>query len=128
MRNSDQGFTVVESLIAILLLVIMLTGGMAFYYHSNALYYSGLHNRMATSLASSQMEVCRNVGYAALPGGDCPEETDTALTTGPLAVLSGKRTVAVSDVGAVKQLTVTVGWIDPSKDAQSVTLQTYVGP
>jgi prepilin-type N-terminal cleavage/methylation domain-containing protein len=129
-RNGDQGFTLVESLIAILLLGIIFSGGMAFYYLANALYYSGLHSRQATSIASSMMEVCKNVGYASLPslpGGACSVVTDQPLPLGPLSSMSGTSTVAVSDVGNVKQVTVTVSWADPNKGPSSITLQTYVG-
>jgi hypothetical protein len=41
--------------------------------------------------------------------------------------MSGTSTVAVSDVGNVKQVTVTVSWADPNKGPSSITLQTYVG-
>ena len=126
--HGGRGFTVVESLIAILLLGIVFAGGMAFYFQANALYFSGLNARLAASIASSRMEVCRNAGFAALPGGDCPAETNAPLTSGPLAVLAGTRTVAVSAVGTVKLVAVTISWNDPARGARSVSLQTYMGP
>jgi prepilin-type N-terminal cleavage/methylation domain-containing protein len=125
----DRGFTLVESLIAILLLGIIFSGGMAFYYLSNALYYSGLHSRIATSLASSQMEVCKNEGFARISDNSetiC-RQSGASVQVGELS--GSTRTVTVSNGPSsdLLQVNVTVNWTDPSRGAQSVTLQTYVG-
>ena len=119
----------VESLTALVILVMMLTGGMAFYYQANSLYYSGLFRRIATSLAASQLEVCKNEGYAKLliTTETVCRQTGAAVAVGQLS--GSTRTVTVTDGPGsnLKEVDVTVNWLDPSKGAQAVTLQTYVG-
>ncbi len=137
-NHNDQGFTVVESLIALVLLGIIVIGGAAFYFQASALYYTGLRARMAASIASSRIEYCKGLGYANLPtpsGGLCPAAASPVAVqvgsvSGSSAVTSNGVTITESGVGNVTyQLVVAaVSWIDPVKGAQAVTVQTYVGP
>ena len=125
-KNGGRGFTLLESLVAIMILVIMLTGGMAFYYQANALYYSGLRQRIATSIASSRMEVCKNEGYEGLK--DASEtvcrDAGTSVSVGQL---TGTRRVVVVDSGIYASVAATVSWTDPNGFSRSVSLQTIAG-
>ena len=82
-NQSNQGFSLVESLIAIVILGIVFTGGMAFYYHSNELYYHGLHSQMATWVADTKMEEIKNLGCTAASADAGSHERGFELRPGP---------------------------------------------
>ena len=118
-----------ESLIAILLLGIMFTGGMAFYYQANALYYGGLHMRQATGLANSRMEVCKNAGYVNLDTRS-GSDYNNCINSGPVNVgaVSFTPTVTVgSSSNNLVPVKVQFDWTEPSSGSRSISLQTYVG-
>jgi prepilin-type N-terminal cleavage/methylation domain-containing protein len=133
--RGGQGFSLIESLIAIILLVITLSGGMAFYFNANALYQRNLHARLAVSLAEAKMEQCRSVGASGLPGGICPAETNVSLGV-VIQGLQARRTVTATGT-TYKDVTVFICWCEPgdtcdasvcnSTSKHYVNLETYVG-
>jgi len=130
-KNSNQGFSLLESMIAIVILGILMTGGLAFYYQANALYYRGLHYQMASWIADTRMEQIRNAGCSAagsLTGMGTDISTGTSVS---LAGLTGLRKVSLPGCSASNDVTVLVKWTEPGEAVNSykhtVSLETNVG-
>lgn len=135
LKNSDQGFSIVESLIAIIILGIVFAGGMAFFYQANTLYYRGLHSKIAAWLADSKLEEIKDLG--------CTAATQDLGTTVAINKLTGVRKVTWPTVGvpdpclattvkpACSPLTavgVCVTWTEPNFTVdREVGISTYVG-
>ena len=118
-----KGLTLVECLISLLVLAILLTAGMAFYFNAQASMRWSIHKRIALEMASAEMESIKNSGYASIPLGVWPQ-SDVSIGN-----LTGKRDVDVSDMGGYKQVRVVVSWQDAVKSTpQSVSLDTYIAP
>jgi prepilin-type N-terminal cleavage/methylation domain-containing protein len=142
-KESDQGFSLVESLIAIIILGIIMAGGLAFFYYANNLYYRGLHYQMATWIVDSRMEKIKSAGCSGAPSlshwstdispAGTPSfylngSTPTASLPNPIA---GQRLVTLS-CGTLNDAVVKVIWTEPGEPANSnrhsVSVETYVGP
>ncbi len=140
LKDSDQGFSFVESLIAIVILGIIMAAGLAFYYQANALYYRSLHYQMATWVADSRMEQIKNLGCSAVSNGFLGTDTSTGTAvslTGNSADTShlmGLRKVTLPTCSTTNpnDVVVSVIWTEPCELANSnkhkVSLETYVGP
>ncbi len=135
--GKDQGFSITESLVAILILAITLTGGLSFFFNANDLYYRRLHARIAVSLAEEKMEQCRSVPAAGLPTtsvGICALETNFPLGS-VISGLKATRTVTITGT-TLRNINVIIRWCeaeDICDEAQpssykSVALETYIGP
>ena len=66
MIKTDKGFTLVESLISILLLAIVLVGGMGFYFYSTDVMTIAMQKKMAMEMAMQAMEQMKDLGYSCL--------------------------------------------------------------
>ncbi len=133
--SSKTGFTIIESLISLILLGIVLTGGMKFYYHSQELISRTSHKKIALHTANGLMETFRKNGYGALPAAGVA--VTSAITTGNLQYLSASSTVLVTDVDDptvagspdYKSVRVTVNWTETGEpSARTVDLLTYMAP
>lgn len=137
-KDSNKGFSLIESLIAIIILGIIMAGSMSFFGYSNAIYYRGLHTQIATWLADSQMEQIKNVGC-----GKTAQNTGSSVTIGnlkgtlkitwpnpptqdPCLVASTTKVCSSQPPTAVG---ICVSWTEPGSTANSsnVGLVTYVG-
>jgi len=58
----NQGTTLVEVLVSLVMVAITTLGGIALYFSSTELQAIALHKKMAIELANSQMEECRRPG------------------------------------------------------------------
>jgi len=128
--NGKNGFTIIESLFAMVLLLITLTGGMAYFYNAHALNIRSVHLSQATLLAGSRMEDIRKAGYDAIT--NAPQnyrETDTPVAIGQM--VGGKRTTAITVHGGpanTHYAAVTVAWPEPGEaQDKAVKLETYIG-
>jgi Tfp pilus assembly protein PilV len=137
-KNNNQGFLLIESLIAILILGIVMAGSLAFYYYSNAVYFRGLHTQMATWQADSEMEQIKNAGC-----GNTAQNTGSSVIIGKLTgtlkitwpapptqdpCLVATTTKPICSSSNVVGVCVT--WTEPGNSANSsnVGLVTNVGP
>jgi prepilin-type N-terminal cleavage/methylation domain-containing protein len=131
---NKKGLTLVECLLSIIVLAIMLSAGMAFYFNAQADMRWSINKRIALEMAGSELENIKNNGYAVLPH---PAPLGN-LWQGPLVVavgnLSGQKYIYVYDIDAnadniidYKQVRIVVSWQDAGKSApQSVILNTYI--
>lgn len=135
-KKNISGFTLVETLISILILAIVLAGGLSLYFNSSAISALMTHKKFATELTSKIMEELKKNGYASLPlpGPGIP----TALTTADdpshiiLDLTPATKTVTVTDIGSpveYKQVDVIVNWTEAGKSTpRSAQATTYIAP
>jgi prepilin-type N-terminal cleavage/methylation domain-containing protein len=131
-----NGLTIIECLLSIIVLAIMLTAGMAFYFNAQASLRWSIHKRIALELAGAELENIKINGYSGLPN---PAPVGN-LWQGPLAIalgnLSGTKNIYVFDIDDnadnitdYKQVQVVVSWQDAERSvAQSARLDTYIAP
>ena len=116
--HRKKGLTIIECLLSIIILAIMLTAGMAFYFNAQASMRWAIHKRIAVEMASAELENIKNSNYASI----LPGVSDVSIGN-----LTGTRQVEVSDMGSYKQVHVVVSWQDYGKSGQSsVSLYTYI--
>jgi prepilin-type N-terminal cleavage/methylation domain-containing protein len=132
--HSKKGLTIIECLLSIIILAIMLTAGMAFYFNAQAAMRWSEHKRIALEMAGAELENIKNNGYSSLPN---PAPAGN-LWQGPLAIavgnLSGQKYIYVFDIDVnadnitdYKQVRVVVSWQDAGKSiSQSASLNTYI--
>ncbi len=135
LKINNRGFTLAEVLISLLILVIILAGGMKFYFYASEVIGLVTHKKLATEIANSTLEDLKRSGYSNLPAPG--PGTPTALTNtddpvGILKDLSATKTVTVTDVGNpidYKQVDVAVAWTESGKNTSRETkLTTYIAP
>ena len=120
---SDDGFTMMEVLIAIVLLTVGLLGMAAL---TTGIINGNTHSRRlttATTLAQDKIEDVRRLGSSNMPSADTTTTEDyNTITNYPLF----KRTTATavnSPASNMKTITITVYW---DSDSHSVSLQTIL--
>jgi prepilin-type N-terminal cleavage/methylation domain-containing protein len=126
-KDSDQAFTLIESLIAITILGIVMAGSMAFYYQANTMYYRGLHYQLATWLADSQMEACKGLGDSLIPTSN--SECSLTNTVDSIQGLSAQQSVTINNQlnANYDDVKVTVSWKEPKEATfRNVSLETYM--
>ena len=103
-RLSSGGFTIVETLIAILIFAITLMGSIAVYFNTSKLSAMATHKKVASEIASAKMEEIRamdateyatNYNLASPPGPEDFSETGPAI----VGQTASNITVRVSDNG-----------------------------
>lgn len=57
--KNNQGTTIIEILVSLILIAITALGGIALHYNATELQAIVLHKKMAVELANNQMEECR---------------------------------------------------------------------
>ena len=117
--HRKKGLTIIECLIALLLLTITLVGGMAFYFYSSELLGYATHTRIALSIANASLEELKKDINASLPTsvaiGDLPPEAQPPPT--------------IEDVPGrpYKHVQIQITWHEPSRDGQqNIILDTYM--
>jgi len=121
--QQKKGLTIIECLISIIILAIILTAGMAFYFNAQASMRWSINKRIAVEIAGAELESIKNRDYANItPGVWSPVDMSTDT-------FNGTKNVEVSDIGDYKQIHVVVGWQDEVKKGNSsVSLYTYIAP
>lgn len=113
-----KGLTIIECLVSIIILAIMLTAGMAFYFNAQASMRGSIHKRIAVEMAGAEIESLKNSAYASII---------SSISNISIGNLIGQRDVQVSDMGGYKKVRVVVSWQDASRStSQSVSLDTYI--
>ncbi|MBF0483409.1 MAG: prepilin-type N-terminal cleavage/methylation domain-containing protein [Candidatus Omnitrophica bacterium] len=117
----DQGFSLAESLIAIIVLAVTFAAGMAFYFNANNIYFRNLHLRQATFVAETKMEEIKNAGC-----NNTLNETGTAVIIGNINGL--RDVVRPGTCTATNDVSVRVYWLEQGETTyREVNLITSVG-
>jgi prepilin-type N-terminal cleavage/methylation domain-containing protein len=132
-KESQQGFTLVEALTALILLSIFSLSGIAIYANSNEIQTMAMHKKIATEMASSKIEEYRKYGYSSLPTSGTPVVQN--INVGGLSAIMTTNVADVDDpVGGAqavdyKQVQVNITWTETGKStAKDVELTTYIVP
>jgi prepilin-type N-terminal cleavage/methylation domain-containing protein len=115
----ERGFTLVELLLAIVLLAILTIGGLNFFVYGRSDINREGHRRVALELASQKFEELKADGYALVISED---ESNLSLDN-----ISCLRTTSVTEIeiGELKEVTVTVSW-DEKGVTNNVELTTLI--
>jgi len=126
----NNGFTLIETLISVILLAITLAGGMALYFNADELLSLVVHKKMATQMAITKMESLRSDGFDNLP----PQGSvvDSSISVGGLK--NAQQTVTITDIvdsGNIlyKKVKVEVSWNEAGGNfPKTVELTTHIAP
>ncbi len=133
--HTESGTTLVEAMVAALIITVVMIGGLQFFYGGKRFMNQEKHRRIALSLAGQRMETALRYPYSQL--ADSLSELNTPISIGGL---NGTRTTVVNSVddpadslGAedldgntddYKRVTVSVRWAE--QETKTVTLETYI--
>ena len=108
--RSDGAMTLVEVMIAVLILGIVAVGSVAFFLHARVAIEQAANRRTATQIARERLERARNAGYSVVANAKSEVVVDGTTYSWALNV-----TDALGEPGdsgsAYKILDVTVEWI-----------------
>lgn len=121
--DGNRGFSLAESMVAILLLSVVLTAGISFFTNANQRYYYDIKHRLAVFLADEKMEEIKYLGYQTV----VPDEDGESVSLGVLTQAT-RYVLKPSACADDRCVTVRVDWNDEaSAISRSVVLQTFIG-
>lgn len=121
--KDSSGFTLIEVMIAAVVLAIGLLSLAAMQVAAVKANYQAKKNTLAVSLAENQIESYRNMAYDSLPSGMV---TDTNLISGGVGNFTRVTTIEnEKPVAGLKTITVSVSWNDGK--LRTVVLRTIIG-
>ena len=120
---NDRGFTIIEVLIAIVILSIALLGMAGL---TMGIMAGNDHSKLSTTavtLAQDKMEEVRRLGYSGIPSTDTTATENYSAISGYPLFKRTTVTVVDSPSAGMKTVTVTVYW---NSDARSAELKTIL--
>ncbi len=129
--SSEQGFTILETIISIIILAIVLSGGIAIYTNATTIMTIAMHKKIAMEMANQVIEKLKEAGYndallADTGGSWTPADPGTTITFGDFSVNMQRR---ITNVGAPanKTVEVRVRWLEAGRQQNSeITLATNI--
>ncbi len=123
--RDEDGFTILETMIALLVLMIVLLGAAATFTYAINYSAGGAIRAEATKIASAQIEILRETRYVDLPITPTPAP-QPILITGSLRSYSVMTTIT-SETSTTKKIVVTCAPQNVSQGwaASAITLITY---
>lgn len=118
--KSKRGTSLVEVMVAVLILTIVMLGGSFFHVASTGQINLRKQYRVASQLAAQKLEELKAGNYDAIAIGEAKDSLS-------LDGLSCSRNTVVEDVGSFKQVRVTVQWGQVGKE-RNVSLVTLIAP
>ena len=131
---ANQGFTLVEIMVAVLLLVFAMAGIVPFFLGGLSQASTVRYKSIATNVARERMEEIRQLDYReiASPESLTTRFGSTATQRGLTFTVSYAVAESAYEAGTLKKVTVNVGWTAPPKlSAASITTmihQQFLGP
>ena len=137
---ADNGFTIIEALIAIILFTITLAGGLAIYINADRITTLATHKRLAVEIANLRMEELRAMSYTAfgiayLVSDPTVPEVFPPDVIPPVGDFVFTRTIMVAHVPPVatpdyKEVTINVSWTeaDQAAQARAVEIKSIIAP
>jgi Tfp pilus assembly protein PilV len=122
-KRSSQGFTIVETLIAVGIFVIVITGFIAFFLNCMFLNETNRHLTLAKSHAQFAMEEVKSTPFNNITSTTW---NAAAITLKGLYLLSGESIVIAVTGTDPKDVTVTVNWKDRITRDRSLSLRTII--
>ena len=127
--KENEGFSIVESLISILLLAIVLAGGMSFYFNSSAIMAQVAHKKMAMEIANQAMEKKRIATFSSLTATGWVDDDTPIVSFGDFSTQVRKKITNMVGTPPYKQVEIEVSWTEPGQQSQStIALATYMAP
>ncbi len=141
-KFNTKGLTLIECVIAILILAVTVTGGLMIYTHASTIMSKAMHKKMTLEIAIQAMEEIKNTEFTNLTLTTPPDgwdylsdKTIGALTTQPHTTQLRRRITEVT-VNSPKMKKVElevkggveVAWTNDNSDSRIVKLQTFISP
>lgn len=124
LADKQNGFTLVELLVTIVVLTIVISSLGGLYYLMQISEIKSQHYDMAVRAARTEIEDLRNEGYSNLSPGGTVDFTSSLPTTLPT---DRKGTVAVSEpLPELRRVDVTISYTDYGKQ-QTIVLSSDIG-
>jgi len=127
-RRKMKGFTLVEVMISIIILLIGIFGVWAYFIYSKNALELAVKKRYASQICHMRLEELRSVDYNALSGY---EETNTPIK---IDNLDGYRNTVIEDIDEnkdgrtdYKKITVRVNWNQNGKE-QKIEFVSFISP
>jgi type IV pilus assembly protein PilV len=120
MTRAERGFTIIEVLIALVVMMIGVAGVLAMHATSSRASSYTRHATEAAVLAEDKLEILRTVAIATLENGD--EIVDATGNPDDEGLFA--RSWTVSWTGTVGELVVTVAWNEGGTEPHAITYRT----
>jgi len=135
---NEEGWTLIEALVSMVIIVIIALSGIALYFNSSELERMALNKKIATELANSKMEGYRSADYSTLTAG--VTTADVVIGGLDAKVSDGLgETVTIADIdgdsppdGTIdyKRVQVDINWEEAGKIERTfnISLITHIKP
>jgi prepilin-type N-terminal cleavage/methylation domain-containing protein len=126
--KNRKALTLIECLVAVILLSITLVAGMAFYFNASAIMGQAMHKKMAMEMINQKFEQLRRDGYSALtPTVDFVN--GSTVTFGDFSVQTRQKVTNIdgNSSNGVRKVEIEVSWTEAGKSAaNTIAMSTYV--
>ena len=123
-KIKNNGFTIVELVIAMTIFSIAMLYGLSFFVYANMNHASSGESSYGLQLAKDVLENAKSNGYISIPVGNV-----VVSHTSPSGLVYGiKRTVTEikNSTGIYKEITAEITWTDSHSIARQATLKTIL--
>ena len=125
LTSDTRGLSLIERVIAILILSVSLAGGLSLYFNATSIMSLAMHKKMAVEIAVQEMEKIKDAGYAGLPNPTTGTWQNLSDRTFDLFTAQvRKRITDVSTSPVMKKVELEVSWAEDKHDPRTIKLET----